>query len=183
MKCAYTGIEFHDPSDGIWEDGEWTSWDYINQFIADNEGWESENYSERTDVNLSTTTLQLWELIHEVIDTAKRYKELTGRHLPVFGELGELYGEVKFGIKRHKPMTQGSDGRLGKDFVEIKTITPGKASDTVLVKRSGNFNRLLIVRINESFEFETKMVDRKSLKKGIGKYIKVSLSKVDTKFP
>jgi len=57
---------------------------------------------------------------------------------------------------------------------EPKTISPHKTSDTVMVKRAGNFNRLLIVKISESFKFEAKMIDRKSLRKGDGKYAKAT---------
>jgi hypothetical protein len=176
MKCAYTGIELQDPSDGIWDDGEWISWEYINRFIDDDgESEEADSDDEGDDVDVvgvSPSTLQLWEMLHELTQMAKRYRELTGRHLPIYGELGELYGEAKFGIKRHRPMAQGSDGRLGNDLVEIKTISPGKSSDVVLVKRAGNFNKLLIVKISESFEFSAKMIDRGSLGKGQGKLIK-----------
>lgn len=30
MHCAMTGQKLNDPSDGIWDDGEWISWDWIN---------------------------------------------------------------------------------------------------------------------------------------------------------
>jgi hypothetical protein len=175
MKCSYTGIEFQDPSDGIWDDGEWISWEYINRFVDDDdESEEADGDDQGEDVveEVCPSTLQLWELIDELTEMAKRYREVTGRHLPIYGELGELYGEAKFGIKRHRPMAQGSDGRLGNDLVEIKTISPGKSSDVVLVKRAGNFNKLLIVKISESFQFSAKMIDRKNLGKGQGKFVK-----------
>jgi len=173
MRCAFTNIEFNDPSDGIWDDGEWISWEYINHHISD----EDDGYDVDDDCPVekpSPSTLQLWELLGELVESAKNYIEITGRHLPIYGELGELYGEIKYGIKRHKPNTAGSDGRMGNDFVEIKTISPHKTSDTVMVKRAGNFNRLLIVKISESFKFEAKMIDRKSLRKGDGKYAKAT---------
>ena len=153
---------------GIWEDGEWISWNHIDRFVDDEGGWEPDNRQQ------TPSTLQLWELLDELVDTARNYLEVTGRHLPIFGELGELYGEAKYGIKRHKPNTQGSDGKMGKDFVEIKTISPLKNKDTVLVKRAGNFNKLLIVKISADFQFKAKMFDRKSLRKGSGKHVKAS---------
>lgn len=177
MKCAYSNIEFDDPSDGLWDDGEWMSWDYINQYIDDDEGWEANK--EYVEEKPSPSTLQLWEILHSLVRTAEDYLETTGRHLPIYGELGELYGEIKYGIKRHKPNTAGSDGKMGNDFVEIKTISPEKTNSTVLVKRSGNFNKLLIVKISETFEFSSKMIDRKSLRKGVGKYAKASWEKMD----
>ncbi len=172
MKCAYTGIEINDPSEGIWDDGEWISWEYINHHLDSDEDWEEDYDSSTSEPNPST--LELWELLAELVESAKNYLEVTGRHLPIYGELGELYGEIKYGIKRHSPNTPGSDGRMGNDFVEIKTISPLKNKETVQVKRAGNFSKLLIVKINQDFEFESKMIDRKDLRKGSGKYAKAS---------
>lgn len=146
------------------------SWDHIDEFVDDEGGWDSDRKQK------SPSTLQLWELLDKLVETAQNYFEVTGRHLPVFGELGELYGEAKYGIKRHKPFTQGSDGKLGNDFVEIKTISPLKSNNTVLVKRAGNFSKLLVVKISDDFEFKAKMLDRKSLRKGSGKHIKAKWS-------
>jgi len=155
---------------GIWEDGEWVSWSQIDEFVDDDGGWDSDIEPKKP------STLQLWELLDDLVGTARNYFEVTGRHLPIFGELGELYGEAKYGIKRHKPFTQGSDGRLGNDFVEIKTISPLKSNSTVSVKRAGNFSKLLIVKISDQFQFKAKMLDRKDLRKGIGKLIKAEWS-------
>jgi hypothetical protein len=156
---------------GVWEDGEWVSWETIGQEIEDEGNWDSESLSKP-----NPSTLELWELLDELVETAKNYLEVTGRHLPIFGELGELYGEIKYGIKRHKPNTPGSDGKIGDDFVEIKTISPLKSNNSVSVKRAGNFNKLLIVKITDDFRFKSKMLDRKSLGKGVGKYVRAEWS-------
>lgn len=146
-------------------------WDeHIDELIDDEGGWDSDSEPK------NPKNPQLLELLDELVETARNYLEITGRHLPIYGELGELYGEARYGIKRHKPFTQGSDGKLGNDFVEIKTISPFKSGDTVSVKRAGNFSKLLIVKISEDFEFKAKMLDRKSLQKGLGKHIKAKWS-------
>jgi len=44
------------------------------------------------------------------------------------------------------------------------------------VKRAGNFNKLLVVRIGKDFEFEAKLIDRKLLGKSKGKLAKVKWS-------
>jgi hypothetical protein len=84
-----------------------------------------------------------------------------------------LFGEAYWGIQLHPPHTAGSDGRLGNDWIEIKTISPEKTGDRVYVKRAGNFNKLLIVKISEDFEFEARMIDRAALGKGNGKLANV----------
>lgn len=117
-------------------------------------------------------------IFKSLVDNARSYHSLTGRYLQIWGELGELYAEVNYGIKRHKPHTRGSDGKLGNDFVEIKTISPEKDGEQVQVKRAGNFNRLLVIKITEQFKFEGRMVKRKGLSKGEGAYARVSWSNI-----
>jgi len=115
-------------------------------------------------------------LFEDLVESAKSYHCMTGRYLQIWGELGELYAEVKFGIKRHKPHTKGSDGKLDNDFVEIKTISPEKVKKKVQVKRAGNFNKLLIIKIDKDFKFEGRLIDRKDLSKGEGFHAQVSWS-------
>lgn len=165
-RCSMTGKVIDGPSDAVWDDGEWISWDWINQQLYEQE--LRERYPDASP--------EIVEIFEELVETATNYKEITGRYLPVFGELGELFAEITLGIKRHKPRTQGSDGRLGNDFIEIKTITPEKKSPKVVVKRRGNFNKLLVVRISEDFDFEARLLDRKDMSKGSGKLATVSWS-------
>lgn len=186
MRCAYTGKEVTGPADAIWDDGEWISWDWINGQIDEQEE-ESErqayenNLRERYErgnpedlfPNADPDRIRVFE---SLVDVAVQYKEATGRYLPVFGEMGELFAELAFGIDRHKPRTQGSDGRLGNDFIEIKTMTPERKGQKVHVKRQGNFNKLLVIRITEYFMFEARILDRKLMQKGEGKLASVSWS-------
>ena len=148
--------------EGIWDDGEWVSWDEINLSLL-----EQDLISEFPDADIEVV-----HIFNDLVRVAEEYKSITGRYLQIWGELGELYAEIKFGLKRHRPGTQGSDGKLGNDFIEVKTISPEKGTDKVLVKRSGNFNKLLVVKIDSSFNFEARIVDRKELGKGTGKYAK-----------
>ncbi len=57
-------------------------------------------------------------------------------------------------------------------LVEVKTISPEKSCDHVLVKSQGNFEQLLIVRIDQNFEFRAKLSDRSELRGGTGKFLK-----------
>ena len=163
MRCAMTGQPLRDTSDGIYDDGEWISWDWINGQIAD-----QELRGEHPNANLEVV-----KIFQDLVSLAETYKRETGRYLQIWGELGELYAEIKFGVVRHRPGTPGSDGRIGNDWVEVKTISPEKLTGDIQVKRAGNFNKLLVVRISEDFEFEARMIDRKLLRKGKGKHAKL----------
>lgn len=137
----------------IWDDGEWISWDDINHHLYDAEEAK---------------------LLERMIQLAKDYLDLTDRPLPIYGEIGELFAERRYGIERHRTSAQGSDGRLGDDFVEVKTITPFKGSDVITVRRDGHFNKLVVVRIDATHRIDSRMIDRKQLPKGEGKFFKVS---------
>lgn len=117
---------------------------------------------------------ELVMIFESLVENAKSYHALTGRYLQIWGELGELYAEIEYGIKRHKPHTRGSDGKLGNDFIEIKTISPEKNGGQVQVKRAGNFNKLLVVKITKDFTFEGRFIGRKKLSKGDGIHARVS---------
>lgn len=157
LRCSMTGRAMG-PNEGIYDDGEWISWDYINQHLHERE----------LQAEFPKADLQLVHVFEELVSSAANFHALTGRYLQVWGELGELFAELKFGIKRHRAHAPGSDGRLGNDFIEIKTISPEKAGGKVQVKRAGNFNKLCVVRINADFEFEARMIDRSKLSKGDG---------------
>lgn len=168
--CEYTGKAIENMEDGVWDDGEWISWDYINQ-LGDLQSSQAVSHS---------VDPELREMFGALVHTAAAYKQHTGRYLDIFGELGELYAEIELGIKRHKLNAPGSDGRLGNDFVEVKTISPLKQDDKVRVKRSGNFNKLYVVKISQNFFFEGRMIDRRDLKKGEGKYASVKFDDLES---
>jgi len=162
MYCSETGKKIEHYSEGIYEDGEWTSWEWINR------------QTKLRDIKqeFPNADPEVVEIFEDLVSTAHGYFERTGRYLQIWGELGELYAEICFGLKRHKPGHEGSDGRLGNDWIEIKTISPEKRTDVVMVKRAGNFNKILIVKFDEFFEPDCQLIDRKELGKGKGKFVK-----------
>jgi len=164
-RCAMTGLPMG-AGDGIYDDGEWISWDWINGQL----------YKQEIRHEYPQVDPELAILFEDLVRNASDYHAMTGRYLQIWGELGELYAEVKYGIQRHRPHTQGSDGKLGNDFIEVKTISPEKDGGTVHVKRSGNFNKLLVIRIDRNFNFEGRFIERRKLAKGTGTHASVSWS-------
>lgn len=168
MKCAMTGRPVTANGDAVWDDGEWISWEWINNNMADpdDDDW-LHPFELGIDVMLppqeKASTLALYEIFESLVHSAREYFELTGRPLPIYGELGELYAELKHGLKRFNPNHPGADGKIGNDFVEVKTISPHKTHDEVQVKKAGNFNKLLIVKISSDLKFKSVLIDRKNL--------------------
>ncbi|MET0026451.1 MAG: hypothetical protein ABW101_02340 [Candidatus Thiodiazotropha sp.] len=168
-----------------------SDWDFL--YDMQNEGYSSEQIADAAACGynpwewepLSEKEFQSWQsqpdselesIFYGLVENAMSYHARTGRYLQIWGELGELFAEIYYGIQRHKPHTKGSDGKLGNDFIEIKTISPEKDKEQVQVKRAGNFNKLLVVKISDEFEFEGRLVARKMLPKGTGAYARVSWS-------
>ncbi|WP_201767067.1 DUF6998 domain-containing protein [Novipirellula maiorica] len=168
LRCSMTGLPLNDPSQGIYDDGEWISWNWINRQI------DQQHFRDQ----YPNADPKLAELFETLVQDAASHFAMTGRFLQIWGELGELYAEVKYGIKRHKPKTPGSDGKLGNDFVEIKTISPEKKSQSVRVKLAGNFNKLLVVKITRDFAFESRMLARKKMPKSEGAQVNVQWSSI-----
>lgn len=150
-------------NNAFWDDGEWIAWDDINEQIQFKE-WRA---------RYPNADLSLVSVFENLLETAQSYHELTGRHLQIYGDIGELYGVITHGLKLHRNYAQGSDGRIGNDFVEVKTITPFKSDDVVTINMAGNFNKVLIVKINENFEIKGKLIDRRSLPKPKGDRLKL----------
>jgi len=150
----------------IWDEGEWVSWDDIDRQIQYKE-WGAKY------PNANRSLIPTFE---QLLNTAEDYHRETGLHLQVYGDIGELYGAITYGIKLHRNYAQGSDGRLGDDFIEVKTITPFKTRDEVVVDLKGHFSKLLIVKINEDFEIGHRLVDRKLLPKTISKRLRIKWS-------
>ncbi|WP_217353466.1 DUF6998 domain-containing protein [Ruegeria arenilitoris] len=147
----------------IWEDGEWISWRSINSHL---ERLELQARYPNADVDLVP-------VFEELLRVAQHYHITTGKHLNIYGDIGELYGAIMYGIKLHKDYAKGSDGRLGNDFVEVKTITPFKNTQSVTVRLDRHFSQLLVVKIDECFEVSGLLVERSKLPKVGGKALRI----------
>ena len=160
----------HGPTDmwnddnAIYDDGEWITWTEINGHLARQE----------LQAQYPEADIELIPIFESLLDTAGDYFHHTRRHLQVYGDIGELYGAIMYGLKLHRNYAQGSDGKIGNQFVEVKTITPFKNSNTVCLNMRRNFSQVLIVRIDEDFAVRGKLVDRKALPKPRGDKLTIS---------
>ncbi len=158
-----------------WE-WEYISREWIDSRLADEP--EDDPYSVKPGTPFQSregfpfSVLQQAEIFHDLVDCAARHFTNTGRYLQIWGELGEIYAEIKFGLRRHGTHRAGSDGTIAGKLVEVKTISPETNRDHVLVKSQGNFEQLLIVRIDRDFQFQGTLVERSELQGGAGKFLK-----------
>jgi len=87
-----TGQPLRDSSDGIYDDGEWISWDWINRHLTDQE----------LRGEFPNANLQVVKIFQDLVALAEAYKQETGRYLQIWGKLGELYAEIKVGVVRRR---------------------------------------------------------------------------------
>lgn len=151
-------------------------WAYIDREWVDSQLEHEPCTSFQSRAGFPISTLEQTEIFCDLVDCARRHVENTGRYLQIWGELGEIYAEIKFGLRRHGTHTAGSDGTIAGKLVEVKTISPEKSSDRVLVKSQGDFEQLLIVRIDLDFQFKGKLFDRSELKGFAGKLLRGRLN-------
>lgn len=157
------------PENAIWDDGEWISWENINSHLAI---LELQALYPNADVSLIP-------IFEDLLSLAQQYHFTTGRHLQVYGDIGEIFGAITYGIELHKNYAKGSDGRLGDDFVEIKTITPFKKAPAINVRLDRHFNKLLVVKIDENFGVAGRLVDRRELPKPRGSVLRITWSRLN----
>ena len=159
-------MEQHGPEGIYLGDGDWISWEnfgeYDKQDIDNNHLAELEREAELRR-QYPNADISLIPFFHNLLSLSKDYYEQTHKHLQVYGDIGELFGAITHGIQLHRNYAQGSDGKLGNDFVEIKTITPFKKHDKVDVRLDRHFSKLLVVKIDSRFRVSGRLVDRRVL--------------------
>lgn len=155
-------------------------WKYLDEEWIDSELEDASDMRPRTSFQSKSgfplSTLEQAEIFYDLIDCATRHFENTGRYLQIWGELGEIYAEIEFGLRRHRTHEAGSDGTIAGKLVEVKTISPEKSNNRVLVKSQGDFEQLLIVRIDQDFQFKGKLFERSELRGTSGKFLRGELT-------
>ena len=168
------------PNNAFWIDGEWIGWDSIidpeevrySRLAELEQEAELRHRYPKADITLIPYFLDLLAL-------AESYFEDTGQHLNVYGDIGELFGAIMYGIKLHKNYAKGSDGKMGDEFVEIKTISPANSKEMTNVRLDDrHFSRLLVVKIDKDFQVFGRFVKRNNLSKKGGKNIRISWNNI-----
>lgn len=162
-----TGIEIPDAGEGIWDDGEWISWAWINSQIDVQENGPpvEEEFEEEVDDEDRESSA---ELLFRILNAKNHFDHTLDKISPDWGPIGEAYVAERFGVKLCSRNAEGHDGRLGDELIEIKTITPHKRRAFVTVKRAGNFSVLAVVRITNDYRLEVRFVRRSDLPHGDG---------------
>jgi hypothetical protein len=65
---------------------------------------------------------------------------------------GQILADSGGGIRDQG--AEGSDGSIGNYHIEVKTVSPGKKKKSIEIKRAGNFNQLLVVKVGRDGSLE-----------------------------
>jgi hypothetical protein len=167
------------PDNAFWIDGEWLDWDSIidPEEVRYSRAAELEREAHLR-LRYPNADPALIPYFQDLLTLAESYFFDTGQHLNVYGDIGELFGAIMYGIKLHRNNAEGSDGRLGNDFIEIKTISPTNNKAQTSVRLDRHFSKLLVVKISSDFEVSGRLVKRADLPKRMGKNLRLSWEKL-----
>lgn len=93
-------------------DGDWLHWsDFGEPEEACHSHLAQLEYQAELRHRFPRADIALVPFLQGLLGMAEAYFAETGRHLQVYGDMGELFGAIAFGIKLHRNYAQGSDGR------------------------------------------------------------------------
>jgi hypothetical protein len=99
------------PWDEAYLSKEWIAAEFEDQLPEDASSLEPRE-SFRSRGGFPYSVLEQTEIFGSLVDCAERHFRNTGRYLQLWGELGEIYAEIKFGLCRHATHQAGSDGTI-----------------------------------------------------------------------
>ncbi|WP_204218526.1 hypothetical protein, partial [Loktanella sp. S4079] len=155
MNCQMPSPSEMTTPTSVWSPDQWLSWGNINDPVQ----------ADQIRLHFPDTDPVYIATLQGLLRTARVFNASTNRHLQIYGDIGELYGAIVHGIALHRFSAEGSDGRLGNDFVEIKTISPFKKRKLVNLRMDRHFSKLLAVRVMQDFSVQGVMVSRSALPK------------------
>lgn len=146
--------------DAVWEDGQWLPMiDPRDKVPTDSPLINLDHPSP----DLSRSRSKRAALYDALLVNARQHFKLTGRHLPIYPDIAELYAALAYGIKFGRSDEAGSEGRLGDDHYTVKVISPTNTTETVTVQMSGNFSHLAVVKITSGFHVTGRVIARKEM--------------------
>ncbi len=162
---------YHDEfPDGFWEETNWVRWEDArptNQHGLNGEDEDMPLTRRELEASLRylcpQADLSLVPYYYQLLYLARDYHLDTGRHLNVYGQIGELHGAITYGIRLCNIGDSCEDGCIGDETVKIRTITPFSQADEISVELDGPFQKLLVVRIDRNFRVSSRLVSRGAL--------------------
>lgn len=136
------------PEDAIhWDSGDWIEW-HRNVTDADERPCDAAAHED--------TLARLTALQVSLLRAAKTYFVLTGRHLPVYEAIAEVYAAIHFDA----PLGRKAAQQAG---IKLLHLSPRSKSNTVEVNLKEAFDLVVVVRVKDNFSVEARLIMRKNL--------------------
>lgn len=138
------------PADAThWDSGDWIDW---HRKIAARD--ESPCAAPSADPRARLHTLRT-----RMLQCARTYFELTGKHLPIYEGIARIHASLAFDLPTKDPAACDIDTAP----MQLITIPPHGAHDVFTVDFAAPFCCLIVVRITDSFLSEARMMPRTAL--------------------
>lgn len=95
-------------------------------------------------------------LLVSLLRAARSYHDLTGDHLDIYDRIARVHAALYYGV----PLTGGTP--LEQTGVLLVTLRPDAETLTVEVDFSQPFTSILVVRIDEHFKVDARMITRRA---------------------
>ncbi|MFK7763743.1 MAG: hypothetical protein AB8B62_10800 [Roseobacter sp.] len=132
-----------------WDSGDWIEW-HRNKTGLDDRPCAAAAEDD--------TLARLTALHVSLLRSAKSYHMLTGHHLPVYGQIAQTHAAIHCDL----PMA-GPDRTCEETRVELLHLAPHGPDNVVEVDLTQNFVTLIVVRINDNFTCDARMIQRGGL--------------------
>ncbi|WP_373355619.1 hypothetical protein [Pseudoroseicyclus sp. CXY001] len=109
--------------------------------------------------------LALVPIYRDLLALAEEFEMFTGRDLGLWDQIGELFGAITYGIDLTRIGGKSTGGTLEGEAVAIRTIRPG-GEEAVTIDRAEPFEKLLIVRIDDTYQVRGQLLPRAALPSG-----------------
>lgn len=93
-----------------------------------------------------------------LLRAARGFFELTGDHLPVYQQIANVHAAIYCDL----PL-EGNNRTCTETGIEVLHLPPSSLDDVVEIDLTRKFATLIVVRINENFTCEARMIQRSAL--------------------
>ncbi|MFK7743410.1 MAG: hypothetical protein AB8B47_00040 [Roseobacter sp.] len=103
----------------------------------------------------SDPSARLAALHVNLLRAAKGYFEMTGQHLPVYRTIAHVFAALHYNVD-----LEGPERTCAASGLEVLCIRPNDPTGVVEVDLSAPFTALLVVRIDDNFTTQARVMDR-----------------------
>ncbi|MEP4961206.1 MAG: hypothetical protein ABJU19_18160 [Roseobacter sp.] len=139
-----------------WDSGDWIEWHRT----------PSGHDSRLCDAAAEDPRAKLLALHANLLRSAKGFYQLSGQHLNIYDQIAQVHAAIFCDL----PL-EGPGSYAESTGIEVVHLAPFSSEGTVEIDLSKHFATLIVVRINNDFSSEARMIPRSSMQTaGVGSF-------------